>query len=210
MMETNTNIRAVIFDLGGVLQRTEDPRPREELAARLGKTRAELEAIVFNNPVALAGERGLATPEEVWAEAGRLLDLAPEEIPAFRQAFFAGDRVDRDLVAFIQSLRKTYTTAALSNTWNVELPRSLREDLQLEDTFDLVITSAQAGARKPDAKIFCLALEKLGAQPAEAVFVDDFADNVAAAAALGMHAVHFTGAQQAKTALRRLLRIDEA
>jgi epoxide hydrolase-like predicted phosphatase len=208
-MNKKTNIRAVIFDLGGVIQRTEDSRPREALAARLGKTRAELEKIVFNNPVAMAGEQGQATAEEVWAETGRLLNLAPDEIAAFRQEFFRGDRVDLDLIAFIQALRKSFLTAALSNTWNVELPRGLREDLQLDDTFDLTITSAQARVRKPAPEIFHLALEQLNVRPDEAVFVDDFAENVAAAAALGLHTVHFTGAEKARRELRVLLGLDE-
>lgn len=209
-MNAIPNIRAVIFDLGGVIVRTEDPRPREALAARLGITRAVLEQTVFNNPVARAAERGQATPDEAWAEAARRLDQPAEEIAAIRQEFFRGDRVDLDLVAFIQELRVRYTTAALSNTWNRDLPRTLREDMQFPDTFDVMISSAQAGIRKPDPQIFHLALRLLNAQPAEVVFVDDFAENVAAAAALGLNVVHFTGAAQAKQALRALLGLDEA
>lgn len=200
-------IKAVIFDLGGVLLRTDDPRPRTDLASRLGLTRLKLEEIVFNNPVAQQAEIGQATIEAVWNEVIRLLDLPAQEIPAVRRAFFGGDSVDFELIGFIQSLRPHYTTALLSNSWMVDLPRFLREDLQIPDTFDVIISSAQQGMKKPDAAIFQAALMQVNARPDEAVFVDDFAHNITAAAALGIHTVHFTRAEQARSELKALLRI---
>jgi FMN phosphatase YigB (HAD superfamily) len=41
----------------------------------------------------------------------------------------------------------------------------------------------------------------LGAGPADVVFIDDHAENVAAAAALGIRGVHFSAPPQARTAL---------
>src|SRR5512133_3448437 len=102
-------IRAVIFDMGGVILRTDDPRERDALAQRFGVTRSELEAIIFNNPVALKSECGLATNAEAWQESARLLHFSEAEIPAIRQAFFAGDRVDFELVELIRSLRGRYS-----------------------------------------------------------------------------------------------------
>ena len=53
-----------------------------------------------------------------------------------------------------------------------------------------VIDSSEVGMRKPDPRIYHLALERLGGvAPERAVFVDDFQGNVDAAAALGLHAV---------------------
>ena len=45
--------------------------------------------------------------------------------------------------------------------------------------------------RKPDREIYELTCARMGIEPTEAVFVDDNADNVAAARAFGMEAVHF-------------------
>jgi putative hydrolase of the HAD superfamily len=59
--------------------------------------------------------------------------------------------------------------------------------------------------RKPDAAIYELTLERVEL-PAEAcVFVDDLEPNVAAAAGLGMHAVHFSETAQAIAELEALL-----
>jgi glucose-1-phosphatase len=203
-------VKAVIFDLGGVILRTEDAQPRTALAERFGITRQELEDVVFNNPIAQQAERGQATMEAVWAEIARRLDLPGEQIREVRRSFFGGDRVDFELIELIQQLRGRYRTALLSNTWIVDLPAFLRDDLQVPDTFDVVISSAQARTAKPDPEIFHIALDKVGARPEEAVFVDDSTFNIQAAAALGIHTVRFLNTAQARAELVALAPLNSA
>lgn len=62
----------------------------------------------------------------------------------------------------------------------------------MADAFDLIVGSAYEGIMKPDARIFERTLVRLGRQPAEAIFVDDFMHNVEGARAVGMHAIHYT------------------
>ncbi|MDD2695358.1 MAG: HAD-IA family hydrolase, partial [Anaerolineales bacterium] len=57
----------------------------------------------------------------------------------------------------------------------------------------------------PQVGIYHLALERLGAPPEATLFVDDFIENVEAARALGMHAVHFRDTPQALADINRLL-----
>jgi epoxide hydrolase-like predicted phosphatase len=208
-MDRNSNIRAVIFDLGGVLLRTEDPQPRLEMAGRLGLTRQELENAVFNHPASQQAERGLITGEQAWRAVTQALGVPASEIPAFRKQFFAGDRVDFALIEFIQKLRTRVTTALLSNSWIADLPTFLAEDLQIVDTFDVVVSSAKVKVAKPDPAIFRLVLEAVQASPDEAVFVDDFENNITAAAMLGIRTVQFRDAAQAEAALAELLGLDE-
>jgi len=54
------------------------------------------------------------------------------------------------------------------------------------------IVSGREGVMKPDAAIFRLACERFGFAPADALFVDDSATNIAAASALGFQTHHFT------------------
>jgi HAD superfamily hydrolase (TIGR01509 family) len=58
---------------------------------------------------------------------------------------------------------------------------------------------------KPDERIFRLALERLGITPGEAVFVDDFTENITGARAAGLHAIHFRSADQARAEVEQLL-----
>jgi 2-haloacid dehalogenase len=67
----------------------------------------------------------------------------------------------------------------------------MAERLGVADCFDVFATSAEVGVMKPDAHIYNVVLERLGIAPAEAIFVDDFIQNVEAARRLGMQAVHF-------------------
>jgi putative hydrolase of the HAD superfamily len=68
-----------------------------------------------------------------------------------------------------------------------------------------LIISAEVGLRKPDPRIFQLALERLKAAPAEAVFIDDFGINLQAARAAGLHAIKFIDPLQVRAELQRVL-----
>uniref|UniRef100_A0A7C1FIE4 Hydrolase n=1 Tax=Caldilinea aerophila TaxID=133453 RepID=A0A7C1FIE4_9CHLR len=69
----------------------------------------------------------------------------------------------------------------------------LTERYRVTDAFDLLVGSAYEGILKPAPEIFFLrTLERLERQPEEAIFIDDFAQNVAGARAVGMFAVQYT------------------
>lgn len=80
-------------------------------------------------------------------------------------------------------------TAIVTNNIR-EFSQSWRAMLPVDELFDAIVDSAHVGVRKPDPRIFQLALEQLGGVPPEsAVFLDDFAGNVAAAERLGMRGI---------------------
>jgi putative hydrolase of the HAD superfamily len=66
-----------------------------------------------------------------------------------------------------------------------------RSTFPIDDLFEVVVDSSHVGMRKPDREIYALTCERMQIQPNEAVFVDDNRQNVAAAIAHGMEAVHF-------------------
>lgn len=196
-------IRAVYFDLGGVLVRTGDREPRTRLAERLGMTYEELAKAVFENESSLRASLGAISPQEHWADVIQHLGLPPSEVDRVRQEFFAGDALDLDLINFLRSLRPKYRIGLLSNAWSDM--RAYLISQRIEDVFDQLIISAEVGIMKPDAPIYQLALEKLGVAPAEAVFVDDFTVNVEGARAVGMYAIQFTRPDKTLEELNQLL-----
>jgi len=196
-------IRAVYFDLGGVLVRTGDREPRTRLAERLGMTYEELSKTVFENESSLRASLGAISPQEHWADVIQHLGLPPSEVDSVRQDFFAGDALDLDLINFLRSLRPKYRIGLLSNAWSDM--RAYLISQRIEDVFDQLIISAEVGIMKPDARIYQLALEKLGVAPAEAVFVDDFTVNVEGARAVGMYAIQFTRPDKTLEELNQLL-----
>jgi 2-haloacid dehalogenase len=62
--------------------------------------------------------------------------------------------------------------------------------------------SAHEKLVKPDARIYDVLLTRNGLAPARTVFIDDSPANVASAREVGMHAIHFTGADTLRLALR--------
>jgi putative hydrolase of the HAD superfamily len=71
--------------------------------------------------------------------------------------------------------------------------------------FDVIVLSAEEGVKKPDPQIYKLLLDRLQTQPDETVFVDDNAENVAAAVALGVQAIQFHSTAQAIASLEAVL-----
>ena len=196
-------IRAVIFDLGGVLFRIQDPTTHRQWEARLGLGEGQLAEIIFNNPVARHATVGDATPEQAWAEVRQRLSLRADELEALRVEFWKGGAWDKELLAWIRSLRVDYKTGLISDAW-----LDTREDVKAyvnNSVFDVIVISAEERVRKPGAEIFRRALARLGVAPEEAVFVDDRLLNVEGARRVGMHAVHFTDPLEAREALQRLL-----
>ncbi|PJH76373.1 MAG: hypothetical protein CO064_01585, partial [Anaerolineae bacterium CG_4_9_14_0_8_um_filter_58_9] len=149
---------------------------------------------------------GAVSPQEHWADVIQRLGLPPSEADSVRQEFFAGDSLDLDLINFLRSLRPKYRTGLLSNAWSDM--RAYLIGQNIADVFDTIVISAEVGIMKPDARIYQLALEKLGVAPAEAVFVDDFIVNIEGARAVGMYAIQFTRPDQTLEELKQLLNDD--
>jgi epoxide hydrolase-like predicted phosphatase len=197
-------IKALIWDIGGVLVRTIDPGPRTCLAERLGVSSDQLEKIVFEGETGFQAQLGEISAEEQWRSAASQLGLPADAVPGLRDAFFGGDRLDTALVDTIRELHQHYRTGIISNA--LDNTRGLLEDTwHIADAFDHIILSAEVGVMKPDARIFQLALQGLNVAAQEAVFVDDYARNVQGAQAVGLHAIHFKNPQQALQELYDLL-----
>jgi putative hydrolase of the HAD superfamily len=72
-----------------------------------------------------------------------------------------------------------------------EFGSAWRATFPVDDLFEVVVDSSEVGMRKPDPRIYLLTCERLGVPPTASVFVDDNRDNVEAARAVGIEAVHF-------------------
>lgn len=92
---------------------------------------------------------------------------------------------------------------ALTN-WSAETFPHATSRFGLLRRFEQILVSGTEGLAKPDRAIFDLAIERFGLQPAETVFVDDAAANVAAATEAGLVARHFTGADRFRAELVEL------
>lgn len=183
-------IKAIIFDIGGVLIRTPDRASRLRWEQKLGLAERASEEIVFGGEMGTKAQQGAITNEELWQWVGRHLNLDGDDLAAFQRDFWAGDILDEELVNLIRQLHRRYQTAIISNATDA-LRLALTDQFQIADAFDLIVCSAEEKIMKPDPHIYLLTLERLGREPAEAVFIDDNLDNIIGAQAVGLHTIHF-------------------
>lgn len=184
------SIKAVIWDLGGVIVRTKDMASRNALAERLGLSRAEIDRIVFEADDRNSAQLGKVDADVHIQGISAKLGLSQQEL---RQHFFGEDRVDEELVAYIRGLRPRRKTALLSNALS-NLRKIVTEDWKISDAFDLIVVSAEEGLLKPDPAIYRLALSRLGIRANEALFIDDVEANIEGAKYVGIrgHPIHVT------------------
>ncbi len=101
------------------------------------------------------------------------------------------------VLAFAAELNSSgkYLMATLNNE-SRELNQFRIEQFKLRDSFRLFFSSGFVGIRKPDQRIFQLALEVTQHKPDECLFIDDHAFNIAPAKLAGMHAIQYRDAVQ--------------
>lgn len=195
--------RAVIFDIGEVLSRLEDPTIYQTWAARLEISDWQLAKAIFDNPVSRQAMIGKATVDDMWLEANKQLSLSSGDLEELKSKIWDGNRWDTDLLDFARSLRPQYKTAVLSNAWT-----GARESMQeyiSGDTFDEIVYSCEEGIQKPNQEIYKRTLNRLDVAADEAIFIDDRLPNIEAAQQLGMQAIHFSDSRQVRKEIEQLL-----
>ena len=133
-------------------------------------------------------ERGIGDAR-LWAEAAHaeLERRAGRPLPRLHETWRGAQRAIAANVELVRALRPGYKLSVLSNADLTLRARLEREGL--DRLFDDVVVSAEVGLAKPDPAVFRLAVERLGLETHECVFVDDWDDNVEAARRVGLQAV---------------------
>jgi putative hydrolase of the HAD superfamily len=188
---------AVTVDGFGTLVRLVDPVPALDRALReLGIERdagvvrdAFAAEVAYYRPEALAG-RDAESLAALRLECTRVfLESAGAEIePGSFVSSFMGAIAFEPMpgaVAALAGLRARGLELAVVSNWDIGLAEHL-ERIGAASFFSTIVTSAEAGAAKPDPAVFQLALERLGVQPHRALHVGDEDEDEEGAQAAGM------------------------
>ncbi len=202
-------IRAVVFDIGGVLELDVIELVDSDLDARweqqLGLQAGELDRRM--KPIWQAGSLGECTEEDVYQEMGKCLGMNQEQVEEYMREmwdWYCG-RLNVPMADFFRSLRPRYQTAILSNSF-VGARREEQQRYHFEEMCDLIIYTHEEGIAKPDPRIYELTCKRLGVQPTQMLFLDDNQQNIAAAHALGIHTIHCSETEQAIADVQAYLR----
>ena len=202
-----SSYQAVIFDIGGVLVRTEDASGRRQWEQRLGLPARGLDALVFDGESALRASIGAGSDEAIWQQVAQRHPLTPETLAQLRADFWRGDRLNEALLAYVRALRPRYKTGILSNAW-AEMRDLNVQRFGLDRVVDETVYSFECGLLKPDPASYRYILDRLGVQSERAIFVDDAERNILGAQALGMATVRFVETRLAIAELNELLGVS--
>ena len=203
-----SKIKNIVFDFGGVLI---DWNPRYLYRSYFAGDEERMEWFLQNvctypwniqmdggKPFA-EGVAELTAQHPEWAEAIGIYHT--------RWAEMIGGEVE-GTASLIKRLKAAgYRVFGLTN-WSMETYPLIRDNYEVFSLFEGVVVSGEEHLLKPDEKIYRCLLERYSLEAAESVFLDDNADNVAGAEAVGMEAVRFVDAEQAEAELKARFGIE--
>ena len=199
-----SEIKAILWDVGGVLLTNGwDHCERDELFRQFQLDRQAFEErhAEANDP----WEKGLISADEY---LNKTVFYEPRNFT--QQDFLDAMKGQSQLLAHsaIRILAQLAASdilqmAALNNEAR-ELNDYRIERFRLRDYIPCFLSSCYVGLRKPDPKIFRLALDVLQRRPEEVIFIDDRESNASAASAVGMCGIHYQGPEALSSELTRL------
>jgi len=191
-------VRAVAFDIGGVLEVPTDHDLDGRWEQRLGLARGEFFGRLRQSGLGRDANLGRVAEAEFAKALGRLYGLdqpTTEELLVDLWDWYVGE-LNTELADYFQRLRPRYRTAILSNA----AAGGRREEERrygFAAMADVLVYSYEVGIEKPDRRIYEITCQRLGVHPGQVVFLDDVEANVVAARQVGMRAVLFQSTAQA-------------
>ena len=193
-------IRAIVFDVGGVLEMTPLTGWQALWEARLNLQPGKLSERLRD--VWRGGSIGTLSEADVERCVAERLELDQTQLDAFMSDLWTEylGTLNVDLATYFAELRPQYQTAILSNSFVGARERE-QAHYQFDQLCDFILYSHEVGIAKPDPRIYALLCERLGVQPAEVIFVDDHEEAVDPARALGIHGILFEDTTQVIAAI---------
>jgi putative hydrolase of the HAD superfamily len=197
-----TGIRAILFDLDGVVRRW-DWGGESALEAAHNLAPNAFWTIAFEPSLLRRAVRGEITDEQWRDEVRRVVEKAHgREAAAIVDKWTAHfGEVDRDVLAIVGALRPMYRVGLLTNG-TTRLDRDL-EMLGIRGRFDEVINSAATGVEKPTREAYLNAAKKMGFDVGECLLIDDTEKHVTGAIEAGMRAIRFVDPGQLRAELHK-------
>jgi putative hydrolase of the HAD superfamily len=192
-----TRITTVIFDFGYVLSLPPQTSDYQRLATLAGIDGKPFEKIYWGQRADY--DRGAIDGPAYWR---RIAEAAGKELASAQiDSLIAADiaiwmRANPVMMEWLRTLKSRGLKIAVLSNMPIEISRYMRQYAPWFRDFDYVCFSAEVQLAKPDAAIFYTCLKVLRSRPEECLFIDDRAENVEAARALGLQALKFVSVQE--------------
>lgn len=197
-------IDAVVFDIGGVLEITPSLGVAKMWESRLGLQPGEINKRMQD--IWEGGAIGTVSEHDVHQAVRERLGFDARQLEEFMGMIWREylGTANTELIEYVRRLRPRYRTGIVSNSFVGARERE-QAVYGFEDLVDEIVYSHECGMSKPDPAIYALACERLRAEPARMVFLDDYGPCVAGAREAGIHAVLYQDNARAIKDIERLL-----
>lgn len=180
-------IKAIIFDMGGVLLPAVEKR-YEEIGKEIGfplNFKSE-----ENLPDFVATVKGKITTAEFCKILEKRFNLKVDLLSILTDMEkSARAHLNYELLDFAKKLRGKYSVALITDA--TDLNSRLNREIGLYDYFDPCIVSCEVGYKKPEKEIFELVIERLKMTPKECIFIDDREQNLKTPKEMGFNVILF-------------------
>ena len=196
-------IRAVIFDVGGVLKTETGQEILSDISQAFSLPVEKIKPVY--KELSDLHAKGKITEKELWLRFSQHFN---KQLPLSYKSLLIEKYIscyskNPAVLGIVQRLKKNkYKLAILSNTFPSHAEYNKQQGLFKD--FDVVVLSCDAGYRKPEKEIYSAALNQLSLEPEECIFIDDKEANAEAARELGMRAIAYQNPEQLLSELKKL------
>jgi epoxide hydrolase-like predicted phosphatase len=198
-----TKIKAIIFDMGGVVNIDIMPAVYKRVSSAFHMNAAKIQPVMHKYFVDL--QKDYISTLGFWHRVCKELDAHVSDSvlsKLYSQPYEEHSYLKKSMIDLIQKLKINYKIGLITNTINDHYQVALARGHY--NIFDVAIISTIVKLRKPEKEIYLLALQKLQVKPEDAIYIDDYKKMLAPADELGMKTVLFTSVGQLKHELRLL------
>lgn len=184
--DEGNRVQVIVFDVGGVLSKDMIDTKLRDLAATYD---LDIDALLGEKSrFRDLADLGEISDGEFWVQ---ILDRFGVEATQDDKEIDSYIELVDGTLDIAEELSRKYRTAILSND-SIEMSTFRRKKFGFDALFDPIVISGNVGVKKPDTRIYEILLEEVGLPAEECLFIDNNADNVAAAQSLGINAILFT------------------
>ncbi len=194
-------IKAVVFDLGGVVFQNGTKLFLEELSKQYNLGHEFVNSVV-NGKAGDMYREGKITRDEFWERVSKELGIIVN-IDELESAWINKYTLIEETKEIIDELKKEYRLFYLSDNVR-ERVQQINTKHNFIEWFEGGIFSHEVGVRKPHPDVYKAAIQKIGVDPSEIVFIDDKEKNLKPADELGMNALLFSTPHQLREDLIKL------
>jgi putative hydrolase of the HAD superfamily len=195
--------RFLYFDLGKVLVNFDVDHMLRQIGAAARIPAEQARAALFGNGLMSQYESGRIATSDFYRAFCAQIGCRPD-YTALASAASDIFTLNLPVLPLAAQLRQAgYPLGILSNTCELHWQHCADRFRIVAEGFAIHALSYRIQAAKPDAAIFRAAADLAGCRPEEIFFVDDFAENVGGARAVGFDAVQFTSAEALAHELRQ-------